>query len=590
MKANLLVLFFLLSSVYAYSVVPLPVEKSSRATICIADSLQLGEQKGAYLTYKVGTVNKVAILQTEFNTTFSSSWLRNANFSFFINPFDGNYSLYLPGQSQPVLWGYGNASGTYDDGTTSGNFEHPGPSPTVRGPYLLTSAPALKSTVHWVVESNYLRVDRYLSIYSDRADAELQIRVSPKMESIDLESSSFDAVWLDRTDYPAVHSVTKDGTYLGGWGTTIFDDGEPWVSASSAAGSSIGVGFDQPFWVNKSDGYLVPNETLYLSNSSGTSLSKKLSIIYSNQSANATRLAMLGKGLTTSFNLSAWDYTDGLGFGHNWSNITVVSADLNFTYVRPEIEPTIATFVLDVKYANNTYPLVCDLNGNSLFSWMPQNNTVKSVSFDPAWLRNEGENNTLSCTAPFNQINMTGISLRKGHMSKPSAYSGFPFWKSLPIRVSNDHPSQIRVPNVTLEISKLGIFGIPTSSFVLLDESGRPCPLEAGSMSLTFSTSLPPNATNTFYLFFSESSLLNHETAGDILGTFSVTNFQKSNNVVADLGELAFISPPHRISSASSPSQRIITPGVTTQIAKRMVFDEESSRAAIVKLTVWRKA
>lgn len=519
-------------------------------------------------------------------TAFTAS---NELFSVAISKTTGIYSLTVKGRTM--------FSAAYSRVTEAAGGDH---TTGVAEPIVMSYGPS-QLTVYWKMTDSRMRVEHFLTIYSNRPELLIQQRV------LALADFSVSDLELDRfTGFDAtlsrVYGVkSASGEYDGVWGTS-FPLYEPWVSAYSPTGEAVGIIFDSiTDSIDTTVGReLVPHVYPGTVNKDSV-ITSNVYVVYSNSRHSARELWLKKKGLAQYNYVTAWKLAPA------GTPIEQVASTFTFNFVKPQKYATLSSLSFNVSYVDYSdiaNKLACSLNGNSLFDRQVYNDTRIAAEFPYRWLSSGA--NTISCLAAgTNTVAIPEVNLTIANMYGAGGF----FWGKygtggwlLPITLNGLSATRYSA-RVTIDYNALGLVGtFDPTSFRLVNEGGFQLPLVVDSVSkeLKFSVDVPACcvAPRTVYLLFSksQSAAFFSEVGGALVppiadlsdfGTSATYSITVDTGIARPLNpQLIYPKPP----SKAEYLPKELSPGIVTEIATKFIFDPATARAAVIKLMVWRKA
>lgn len=515
-------------------------------------------------------------------TTFTAS---NELFSVAISKTTGIYSLVVKGRTM--------FSAAYPLVTEAGVDHTTGAAEPIVMAYGQS-----KLTVYWKMADSKMRVEHFLTIYSNRPEILIQQRflALTDLPVSDLELDRFTG--FDAT-LSSVYGIKPGGEYNGAWGTS-FPRHEPWVSAYSPT-EAVGIVFD-PITGPIDAGLgreLVPHVFLGIM-SKGSVITSNVYAVYSNSRYSARELWLKKKGQVQ------YNYMTGWKLAPAGTPIEQGASTFAFNVVKPQKYATLASLAFNVSYVDYSdiaNKLACSLNGNSLFDRQVYNDTRITAEFPYRWL-NSGAN-TISCLAAgTNTVAIPEVNLTIANMYGAGGF----FWGDygdggwlLPITLNGLSATRYSA-RVTIDYDVLGLNKFDPTSFRLVNEGGFQLPLVVDGVSheLKFSVDVPACcvAPRTVYLLFSksQSAAFFSEAGGALVPPIAdLSDFGTSvaYSITVDTGIARPLNPQVIYSKPPSKAEylpRELSPGIITEIATKFIFDPAAARSAVIKLMVWRKA
>ncbi len=521
-------------------------------------------------------------------TAFTAS---NELFSVAISKTTGVYSLTVKGRTM--------FSAAYSRVTEAAGGDH---TTGVAEPIVMSYGPS-QLTVYWKMTDSKMRVEHFLTIYSNRPELLIQQRV------LALADFSVSDLELDRfTGFDATLSrvygiKSASGEYDGVWGTS-FPLYEPWVSAYSPTGEAVGIIFDSmtdsiDTSMDAPNGNIVPHVYPGTLNKDSV-ITSNVYVVYSNSRHSARELWLKKKGRVQYDYLTSWKLAP-LG-----TPVEQGDSMFTFEFVKPQKYATLASLAFNVTYVDYSdiaNKLACFLNGNSLFGRQVYNDTRIAAEFPYRWL-NSGTNTVRCRAAGTNTVAIPEVNLTIANMYGAGGF----FWGKygdggwlLPITLNGLSATRYSA-RVTIDYNELGLVGtsFDRTSFRLVNEGGFQLPMDVDSRYVKFSVDVPACcvAPRTVYLLFSKnpSAAFFSEAGGALVppiadlsdfGTSSAYNITVDTGIARPLNpQLIYPKPP----SKAEYLPKELSPGIVTEIATKFIFDPATARAAVIKLMVWRKA
>ncbi len=601
--SSLLVLFLVMTCVSAiyFETGQRPAEKTSRAQLALV--LPSTFEPTTYLmNYAISSSSSAAvgasgpsscpasgsgITCVDDPTTFTAS---NELLSVAISKTTGTYSLTARGTGRTLF------STAYSLVTESGVDHTTG----LAAPIVMSYGPS-QLTVYWEMKDSKVRVEHFLTIYSNRPELLIQQR------ALTLTDLSVSDIELDRfTGFDAtlssVYGVkSASGEYNGAWGTS-FPRYEPWVSAYSST-EAVGIVFD-PITdsIDASGGReIVPHVFSGIVDKNSV-ITSNVYVVYSNSKYSARELWLKKKGRVQYDYLTTWKLAP------SGTPIEQAASTFTFGFVKPQKYATLASLAFNVSYVDYSdiaNKLACSLNGNSLFDRQVYNDTRIAAEFPYRWL-NSGAN-TISCLAAgTNTVAIPQVNLTIANMYGAGGF----FWGKygegygwlLPITLNGLSATRYSA-RVIIDYTALGLVGaFDPTSFRLVNEGGFQIPMVVTTVpnELKFTVDVPACcvAPRTVYLIFSKSqsaAFFSDVGGAPVPPIADLSDFGTSAtySITVDTGIARPLNPQLIYSKPPSKAEylpRELSPGIITEIATKFIFDPATARAAVIKLMVWRKA